>query len=403
MKKNILHLLFFILPFIGVAQNYAPKDYYLIDSLDLNQLSEEDKELLEESLKIFHSANEDTSRINALSNICENMNHDDWSKYQFYQYQIIEKALKKSNSSEVNDKLTVSLSGALNNLGIIYEIKGDVKKAINCYKKSITIDKKRNDKKGVALTLNNLGFVYDKQGDIPKALEIYHQSLKFLEENKDKYGMGVTLNNIGLIYKYQGDSSKALDYLNRSLKLREELGDKSEMANALNNIGLVYGVNDKALEIHKKSLQLRQEAGDKYGSAFSYINIGNIYLLQNKALESIEFFQKSLDLRKEIGDKSGIAISLNHIGRANLILGDTEEAKINIENSLKIAQEIGYPTEIQSAAELLSKLYEEKFEYSNSLKMYKLFIQMRDSLNNEETQKAAAKQQAQYEYEKQKP
>ena len=198
------------MPIIGLGQDYADKKYYLVDSLDLTQLSEEDKQLIVESLKIFHLTNDDTSKVYALSNICENMSHDDWSKYQFYQYQIIEDGLKKNNSLEVNDKLTASLSGALNNLGIIYEIKGDVKKAINCYKKSISIDKKRNDKKGVAFTLNNLGFVYDKQGDIPKALEIYHQSLKFLEENKDKYGMGVALNNIGLIYKYQGDSSKAL-------------------------------------------------------------------------------------------------------------------------------------------------------------------------------------------------
>ena len=34
--------------------------------------------------------------------------------------------------------------------------------------------------------------------------------------------------------------------------------------------------------------------------------------------------------------------------------------------------------------------------------MYKLFVQMKDSINNEETEKATAQQQAKYEYEKQK-
>jgi hypothetical protein len=60
------------------------------------------------------------------------------------------------------------------------------------------------------------------------------------------------------------------------------------------------------------------------------------------------------------------------------------------------------PEEITNAAELMSKIYEKQGKGMLALEMYKLHITMRDSINNEETQKVAVQQQAKYEYEKQK-
>jgi len=71
-----------------------------VDSLVLEELSKDDEELLESSLHKYHSAKDDTNKINALNDICENMMHDDWSKYQFYQYKLIEETLKIQSSSK---------------------------------------------------------------------------------------------------------------------------------------------------------------------------------------------------------------------------------------------------------------------------------------------------------------
>ena len=53
----------------------------------LEELTEGDKELLKTSLKDYHSAKDDTAKVNALNDICENMMHESWEKYQFFQYQ----------------------------------------------------------------------------------------------------------------------------------------------------------------------------------------------------------------------------------------------------------------------------------------------------------------------------
>jgi serine phosphatase RsbU (regulator of sigma subunit) len=69
---------------------------------------------------------------------------------------------------------------------------------------------------------------------------------------------------------------------------------------------------------------------------------------------------------------------------------------------LEISQEIGFPNVIKNAAIFLSSIYEKNGNGMKALEMYRLNISMRDSINNEKIQKNAAKQEAKYEYEKQK-
>src|SRR5690606_2481187 len=60
----------------------------------------------------------------------------------------------------------------------------------------------------------------------------------------------------------------------------------------------------------------------------------------------------------------------------------------------------GYPNHIKTAAFMLKNIYEKQGDYKNALQMNDLYYQMRDSIINQETRKAALKQNLQYEYEK---
>ena len=67
------------------SQNYAPIKTYLIDSLDLETLSEEDKSTIDSCLSLFHKSDSDSSKMLALTYLCENINSDYWIDYQFFQ------------------------------------------------------------------------------------------------------------------------------------------------------------------------------------------------------------------------------------------------------------------------------------------------------------------------------
>ena len=165
-----------------VTQNYAPKKFYLIDSLNLANLGKDDRQLIDSCLTLYHKAKEDTSKVNSLSSICENMMDESWEKYQFFQYELINKTLKTHHSNLIKQHLKKSLASALNNIGLIFSNKGKLQQALMYYQKSLKIQQEFGEKTGISTTFNNIGLIYKNQGDIPKALEYYHKALQLREE-----------------------------------------------------------------------------------------------------------------------------------------------------------------------------------------------------------------------------
>jgi serine phosphatase RsbU (regulator of sigma subunit) len=354
--NQVKQLLFFFL-FAGLMQQsfaqFSPEEQKQIDSLNAI---------------IVNSASHDTSLASAyvaLSNIVYVSNLDTIIPLCERAISIARRSLNKYSERKIRRSLYNSIAGSLNNIGFIYSNKGDIPKALEYYHLSLKVAEKTGDKQGIATSLNNIGPIYYYQGDILQALEYYHRSLKIKEEIGDKKGIAYSLNNIGSIYLYQKETTKALDYFHRGLKIREEIGDKQGIAYSLSNIG------------------------------FAYQDLGNHE-------KGREYFLQSLKIVEEIGDKISIAHALHDIGNAYLEEGKMIAAESYAKRSLALSKELGFPENIRNAAQLLYKTYEKQRMGMEALEMHKLFIQMRDSLSNEETQKATLKELAKYEYEKQK-
>ncbi len=316
-----------------------------------------------------------------------------------------QKLLKENSSQKIKKAVLPYLAEALNNVGYVYMNQGDALNALKYYQKSLKINEDLGGKDGIANTLNNIGMVYNNQGDIPKSLEYIHKALKIREEIGDKGGIAYSLNNIGYLYDIQGEPDKALDYYYKSLKIQQEINDKQGTALCLNNIGTIYQYQhniSKAVEFYTKSLKKYQEVGDKNGEALALNNIGAIYKDQNETDKALEFYNKSLKIREEISDKQGMCYSLHNIGRTYFYAGKLNEAKKYANRCLVLSQDLAYPENIRDAARLLSEIYEKEGKGMQALEMHKLYTKMKDSIINDETQKATIKQQAKYRYEKQK-
>ncbi len=398
--KKLLFIILFLNSFNGVTQQFADKEYYLIDSLVLEDLTEGDRKLIENSIKKYHSAKHDTSKIQAIEFLIEECWDDNvWPKYNSWVYEFVNQKLKITNGKT----LKKSLADALNNIGYLYSSQGQLKEALDYYGRGLKIREEIDDKKGISNSLNNIGYLYETQGQVKEALDYYGRGLKIQEVIDDKKGASNSLNNIAEIYRNQDQLNEALKYHIHSLKIREEIGYKYGIANSHNNIGLIYkkqGQFEEALEYHNKSLQIREEIGDKKGIANSLNNIGAIYTIKGQFKEALNYDIKSLKVSEEIGDKEGIGLSLNNIGYLHKNQGHFKEALEYGNRSLKISKEIGIPWSIKYAAKLLSGIYEKQGNGMKALEMYKLYIQMKDSINNEATQKASIRQQTKYEFEK---
>lgn len=110
----------------------------------------------------------------------------------------------------------------------------------------------------------------------------------------------------------------------------------------------------------------------------------------------MEFFHKSLDLSKELNNKGGLSISLNNFGNVYYLKGKLAKAKSYSQESMEIAVNSKNPILIRDAAKTLAKINKKGNNWKEALEMHELYLIMRDSVSNTESEKDVIRQKATY-------
>jgi serine phosphatase RsbU (regulator of sigma subunit)/tetratricopeptide (TPR) repeat protein len=334
-----------------------------------------------DSLKTLVSKNiNDTTKAQAYYELTEIYGDFDLDTMLIFCIKSIELA-DKNLANEIGNKEKKSFlktkASAINNVGFYYRQKGAIAIALDNFHKSLAIRTSINDKKGIAESYSNLGYIYNNSGEINKALDSHLSSLRLREEIGDLKGQSTSLNRIANIYlsvaeklRKENGSKETVEYKinqalsshNRSLAIREKLGLKLLVSESLNSIGLIYLSNAKQFISENKS--------------FEKINV--------ELLKAEDYFRKSLEIRNATNDKKGVAETLTNLAQLSILKNDFGLAKKYALQSLEIAEKIGYPEIIKNAAFTLKEIYENNGDVPNSYKIFKLFVLMRDSIQNSE-------------------
>jgi len=309
-------------------------------------------------------------------------------------------------------------SSSLSNTGAVYLNMGDYFKSLDCHLKSLAINEEIGLRKAQAHNFNNIGNVYFRLAEHGKALEVFFKALKINEELGLKSGEAMALAGIGNIYNELEDDAKALEYYFRSLKLYEALGNKTNQSVNLTTIGIIYnhkGNYGLALQYFFKAGKMCEESGNKSGLAMNLGNTGSVYskqgdsamkagnenfALHNRYPQALEYYLKTTKINEEIGAKHGLVVNYCNIGSVYTALKKYNEAEKYIQKSYLLAKEIGSPDDLKTAHENFCKLFEVTNNPAKALMHYKLFIQYRDSIFNDETTRKSIQQEFKFNYEK---
>ena len=384
-----------------------------------------------DSLKIeLKNATHDTIRCRLLNAIIEGDADD--TKWPFYNEQLREltEPYFSKPKSDLRNLLVNYYALSLGNFGYLCMQKGMTPKAYEYYYKALDIYKEINNKQGVASININLGYLFRQEGDIAKAIDFYHSALKIQIETNDMAGVATSYNNIGFVFDNQGETAKALEYYNKALDIYVKMKDQDGIAISYSNIGYLfktYGdpsckgskkecqshANIKAIDYINKSVKIREERKDKFGLASSLNLLGGIYdyygdpecplgkdcnkISNEKALA---YYKRALELRIEVNSLKGISQSYSSLAEYMFNRGDLNAALNYGLKCMATAKELASPETIRDAASILNRIYEKQNQFQKSLQMYQLYIQMRDTINNEETKGMILKKGFQIEYEK---
>ncbi len=385
-----LILLLFIFPSIGLTQ-YSSEIKIKIDSLNQEIKTSQVDSL---TLKALIALDEIIYLADPELDYQLNLRIDSLSKLN------IGHGLSKSE-----EKTFLIASGfALRNLGIIYKKRGDLSMSLESYSSSLEINKELGDSSGVANSYNGIGNIYLDQGNYAMAIVYYTKSLIINEKSNNIKGAANNYINIGTIKRNQRNLDDAITYYSKALKLYSQIKADRGIAGALNQLSGVYtdqGKYSLALKYISESYNIFKNTSNQTGMAEALISKGEIYLKTGNYNKALETLKNAMLVSEEIKDKNAICKSLGTIASVHLKLGNLELSKEYGNRSMNLAQEIGSKLRVYDASKVLWEVNKKMGDSDSALKMYELFISIKDSLDGEENKKAVIQQEFKYKYEKQ--
>lgn len=234
--------------------------------------------------------------------------------------------------------------------------------------------------KGRADALNNLGIFFDIKGNLQLALRYYDEAYAGYTRLRDSANRVQTLMNIAMVYKEIGKDQRAIQRFNAALDLGEKLSKDSIMSLAIYNYLLQYPAQfsrdsmsyyiNKAKHIAKKYKDERTLLAIEQLIADDLISYGKkkegLDLLRRAITTAIneKFYYASMDMLIDMGDQ--------------LISTDPSQAAGYYEQGLNIADKNGYLIYSQILARKLFDLFTTTRDHTKAARFSRLLITLHD-------------------------
>ncbi len=170
--------------------------------------------------------------------------------------QAIQIYVKMINSINNYDKY---ISGIIfNNLGLIYEKKGEYSSAKIYYEKSLSIRNELGNKKDLANTIQNLGKILMIQGDFENAEKYLIKAYNYYQDNGETPNLSEITLKLGILYSNMLQNDKADKFFNESYKIRKKINNPIQLSEVLYYIILYYISNNNTKMTNKYFDKLKQ-------------------------------------------------------------------------------------------------------------------------------------------------
>ncbi len=156
---------------------------------------------------------------------------DKMEEYMFKALHIAE------NLKEKDEK---QLASVYNQMGNLYDNRGDYDSSLFYYNKALSMVKKINWKRAVAVVLGNIAGIYKSMGKLDLALEKHYESLLLEIEAKHVYGIIKEYQFIATIYLEQNKYNQALKMALKGYNLAKKHGQLKEIADLSKVTSAIY-------------------------------------------------------------------------------------------------------------------------------------------------------------------
>ena len=347
-------------------------------------------------------------------------------------------SLKQLLTKTSNDSVTVEL---LNKLSFMF-VTTDAAQAYPYGKQAIEIAEKSNFKRGLCQAYNNMGIIYDQKGQTDSALFYYNISLKLSQKIGNFNRQAAALSNIGYVYWSQGNYDKALDYTLKALAIYDTGSNYMSKAICIEHIAMIYhDLKDypNSIKFHRLAIPIYQQANDELdiGNAYCnlalnylesskdsmvfylkkaeviflkyedhwalghvYNNIGGVYIEMRKPDPALLYLAKARKEHASVSDERGMCSTQMSLGMAWLIKNKALIAKNYVDTAISMSIKMDMKESLAEAYHDYALVYAHLGVFDSVTKYLGKETWLRDSLFSGEKTKAIADMQTKYDTEK---
>ncbi|TND10135.1 MAG: protein serine/threonine phosphatase [Bacteroidetes bacterium] len=307
------------------------------------------------------------------------------------------------------------IHGAELDFGNFYSVRGYCEEALTHYYTGLDYQCSKVPPAQQARLYNNLGQGHQRLDQLTEALEAHQKALQIREKQNLRPEVASSMLNLGIIYRKLKEWNTALGYFRKARILYNEQGNKKGEINALTNIGnsfmflsrydsaAMYLRQAYATAVSAELPGLQVSALNSLGGVFASMYKPGVETQANENLldSAIRYYRDGL-VRCGLGTDSSDAISpLINLGS---VLQEKKEFRAEAESMLLRAKTLAEKFHrVQNQVEVLkglSDLYDKMNRPADALIYFRKYVQLNDSLNSDDRNRAIARLEATAAFEK---
>lgn len=230
--------------------------------------------------------------------------------------------------------------------------------------------------------------VYRSLSNFNLAHEYVIKSAVLHDKLNDQEGLCGDYYDLGTLFFYQGNNKEALMNYRKAQSIAVRNGLKVMVFNTISALGSTYekmGRGEMALDLYHEALLLANEMQYSSGISYALHNLGSGYANIGEYSKALSYFEKALKNKNIKTDKWGAAGTYLSIGKSLTELKEYKEAEVNLKTAARISKELNSKSRMAEVEQALAKLYKVTGQIYMEEKSLIRYIELRDSILNEET------------------
>ncbi|MGQ1910150.1 LuxR C-terminal-related transcriptional regulator [Marinifilum sp. RC60d5] len=297
----------------------------------------------------------------------------DFSKAEAY----LLKAAKISKESKNSDFIYMDQAY----LGALYSNIGETNKAINHYQNALQIAKKENDIFKISYILQNLGLCYDIAGDLKKGVDMIFDGIKFFIEKEDTKATAKAYQQLGRLMIKWHNYKDADKYLHKAIKLHKHEGLYTQTTIDYVNLS-ISKIQQQDKDSSAFYLDILKKISTKYDikNAISsyYLSKSYTYLhFENNPEKALKTITKGNQIASQINSKALKTYGQKLLGEYYLSIHNSTQAKNHFITAWKNHSKLSMIKDQVEIAKALSQTYSNINKTDSAL----FFLKKADSLN----------------------